>query len=250
MADDPSSEGTHRLAVVGHRVVVVVPFKDLASVPARGSGGASVVLISVLTALSLERIFFLLVTRPSLNRPCLSFAQMCVKPRNSNLSASGRHAPWLRSAAYRPNSISRVFSGQLATGFPRTARGAQRETARRPHGAGSPPGSRRRTAQQRPRALAGVSIGRPTGRTRSAGRRSRAAVIPMRAPRGAKRKEMTDINISSVPAGMPALGCCSGPEKLGTAKARDRAPGGQASRQRDGRAALPDARVRASETER
>jgi hypothetical protein len=26
------------------------------------------------------------------------------------------------------------------------------------------------------------------------------------APRGAKRKEMTDINISSVPAGMPALG--------------------------------------------
>jgi hypothetical protein len=28
---------------------------------------------------------------------------------------------------------------------------------------------------------------------------------------------MTDINISSVPAGMPALGCCSGLEKLGTA---------------------------------
>ena len=44
------------------------------------------------------------------------------------------------------------------------------------------------------------------------------------APRGAKRKEMRDINISSVPVGMPALGCCSGLEKLGTAKARDRAP--------------------------
>ena len=44
------------------------------------------------------------------------------------------------------------------------------------------------------------------------------------APRGAKRKEMTDINISSVPVGIPALGCCSGLEKLGTAKARDRAP--------------------------
>ena len=44
------------------------------------------------------------------------------------------------------------------------------------------------------------------------------------APRGAKRKEMTDINISSVLAGMPALGCCSGLEKLGTAEARDRAP--------------------------
>jgi hypothetical protein len=26
--DDPSSEGTHRLAVVGHRVVVVVPLQD------------------------------------------------------------------------------------------------------------------------------------------------------------------------------------------------------------------------------
>ena len=35
---------------------------------------------------------------------------------------------------------------------------------------------------------------------------------------------MTDINISSVPAGMPAPGCCSGPEELGTAEARDRAP--------------------------
>ena len=45
----------------------------------------------------------------------------------------------------------------------------------------------------------------------------------MPAPRGAKRKEMTDINISSVLAGMPAPGCCSGPEKLGTAEARDRA---------------------------
>jgi hypothetical protein len=61
---------------------------------------------------------------------------------------------------------------------------------------------------------------------------------------------MTDINISSVPVGMPALGCCSGLEKLGTAKARDRAPEVKRSRQRDGRAALPDARVRASETER
>ena len=70
------------------------------------------------------------------------------------------------------------------------------------------------------------------------------------APRGAKRKEMTDINISSVPVGMPALGCCSGLEKLGTAEARDRAPEVKRSRQCDGRAVLPDARVRASETER
>ena len=35
------------------------------------------------------------------------------------------------------------------------------------------------------------------------------------APRGAMRKEMTDDNISSVLAGMPALGRCSGLEKLG-----------------------------------
>ena len=34
--------------------------------------------------------------------------------------------------------------------------------------------------------------------------RDMAKAVP--APRGAKRKEMTDINISSVPAGMPDLG--------------------------------------------
>jgi len=43
---------------------------------------------------------------------------------------------------------------------------------------------------------------------------------------------------------------CSGPVKLGASRARDRAPRAEALRQRDGRAALPDARVRASETER
>ena len=35
------------------------------------------------------------------------------------------------------------------------------------------------------------------------------------APRGAMRKEMTDDNISSVPAGMPVLGRRGGLEKLG-----------------------------------
>jgi len=39
-------------------------------------------------------------------------------------------------------------------------------------------------------------------------------------------------------------------EKLGAIRARDRAPQGEAPRQRDGRAVLPDARARASETER
>jgi hypothetical protein len=43
---------------------------------------------------------------------------------------------------------------------------------------------------------------------------------------------------------------CSGSVKLGASRARDRVPRAEALRQRDGRAALPDARVRASETER
>lgn len=49
---------------------------------------------------------------------------------------------------------------------------------------------------------------------------------------------------------MSALVRCSGPAKLGASRARDRALRAEALRQRDGRAVLPDARVRASETER
>jgi hypothetical protein len=49
---------------------------------------------------------------------------------------------------------------------------------------------------------------------------------------------------------MPAPGRCSGPAKLGAAATRDRASAVKAPRQRDGRAALPDARARASETDR
>lgn len=49
---------------------------------------------------------------------------------------------------------------------------------------------------------------------------------------------------------MPAPGRCSDPAKLGAAATRDRASAAKAPRQRDGRAALPDARARASETER
>jgi hypothetical protein len=61
---------------------------------------------------------------------------------------------------------------------------------------------------------------------------------------------MQDDNISSVPAVMPAPGRCSGLVKLGTARGVESCAGGQASRQRDGRVVLPDARVRASKTER
>ena len=108
--DDPSSERAERRAVVGHRVVVVVPGQD-AGEPASLFGDRVMhpPRISVLTACSLARIFFLLVTRLSLNRPRLSFPQMCVKPRKSNVS--GLESPRLLSsrAANRPNSISRVF---------------------------------------------------------------------------------------------------------------------------------------------
>ena len=49
---------------------------------------------------------------------------------------------------------------------------------------------------------------------------------PMRvdgAPRGAVRKESKDERLSTVSAGMPAPGRCSGPAKLGAAAARDSA---------------------------
>jgi hypothetical protein len=54
----------------------------------------------------------------------------------------------------------------------------------------------------------------------------------------------------SVPAGMPALGRCSGPEKLGAAWAWNRTSWVRAPLQRSGRVVLPDIRVRASKTER
>lgn len=49
---------------------------------------------------------------------------------------------------------------------------------------------------------------------------------------------------------MPALGRCSGLEKLGAALAWNRTPWVRAPQQRSGRVVLPDARVRASKTER
>lgn len=53
-----------------------------------------------------------------------------------------------------------------------------------------------------------------------------------------------------VPVVMPALGRRSGLEKLGAAAAWKRARAARAPRQRSGAAVLPDAGVRASETER
>jgi len=71
------------------------------------------------------------------------------------------------------------------------------------------------------------------------------------APRGAMRKEMTDeqhlirTGWSAGPGLMQRPGEAGGQSRRGSARQRRERP-----RQRDGRAALPDARVRASETER
>jgi hypothetical protein len=48
---------------------------------------------------SFARSFFLLVTRLSVKRPFLAFAQMCVKPRNSNVSGFGKPRLALLAAA-------------------------------------------------------------------------------------------------------------------------------------------------------
>jgi len=77
-----------------------------------------------------------------------------------------------------------------------------------------------------------------------------ASVVVDRAPRGARRKEMTDIKHliragwNAGPGPMQRLGGAGDDRGAGSRA------GGQASRQRGGRAALPDARVRASKTER
>jgi hypothetical protein len=74
---------------------------------------------------------------------------------------------------------------------------------------------------------------------------------PRSAPRGAMRKEMTDeqhlirTGWSAGPGPMQRPGEAGGQSRRGSARRRRERP-----RQRDGRAALPDARVRASETER
>ena len=132
-----------------------------------------------LTEPSFARIFFLLVTRLSLNRPFLVFAHMCVKPRNSNVS--GFRSPRLArfSAAHRPNSISRVFSGSTPNRTPRACHEDQQGIARHRHDAQNPPRSRRRTAKgSRLLARDAAATARPTDRTRSEGRRSRATEKP------------------------------------------------------------------------
>ena len=75
-------------------------------------------------------------------------------------------------------------------------------------------------------------------------------VVVVAAPRGAMRKEMKDIK-HLVRAGWNAgPGLMQRPGEAGDGQGVESRARGQASRQRDGRAALPDARVRDSKTER
>jgi hypothetical protein len=60
---------------------------------------------------SFARIRFEIVTRLTQNRPFFGFSHMCVKPKKSNVSGLPKPRFPRRSAAYRPNSISRGLSG-------------------------------------------------------------------------------------------------------------------------------------------
>ena len=68
-------------------------------------------MISVFTCFSFARSRFLSVTRRTQNRPRLETAQMCVNPRNENVSGFPSPRAFLLGTAYRPNSISRVLPG-------------------------------------------------------------------------------------------------------------------------------------------
>jgi hypothetical protein len=59
----------------------------------------------------LARIRFEIVIRRTQNRPFFDVAQMCVKPRKSNVSGLPSPRAARFDAANRPNSISRVLSG-------------------------------------------------------------------------------------------------------------------------------------------
>ena len=65
------------------------------------------------TIFSLARIRLESVLRRTQNRPRLEVAQMCVNPRNANVSGLPSPRAARLRAACRPNSISRVFPGAV-----------------------------------------------------------------------------------------------------------------------------------------
>jgi len=62
-------------------------------------------MISVFTCFSFARSRFLSVTRRTQNRPRLVTAQMCVNPRNENVSGFPSPRAFLLGTAYRPNCL-------------------------------------------------------------------------------------------------------------------------------------------------
>ena len=97
-----------------------------ASAPARGWADAGVARARSLTSRSLARIRFEIVIRASLKRPFLVFAQMCVKPRNSNVSGLPR--PRARSSlGGEPPELdqARLLGVQLQARTSRAAREAR-----------------------------------------------------------------------------------------------------------------------------
>ena len=179
--DDPSAEGVERLDVVGHRVVVVVPAQD-AGEPASLLGDRAMHAPPHLglDRVSFARTRFLLVTRFSLNRPVPGLradvreTQKLERLRLTEPTrlALGRRTARTRSAAScrhpAPTELREPVAqiGQEPLGV-LTMLEAHHVVIGEPHD------------DHHPRARAAASTGRPTGRTRSAGRRSQAAAKPM-----------------------------------------------------------------------
>src|SRR5215472_1340879 len=77
--------------------------------PCSGTGSCRRCLSWSLTSFSFARIRFEIVIRLTWKRPVPVFAQMCVKPRKSNVSGFPAPRAARRTAANRPNSIRRVL---------------------------------------------------------------------------------------------------------------------------------------------
>ena len=121
-----------------------------------------------------ERRAHLLRTRDSLSskRPDRELAQMCVNPRNSNVSAGAVRAALDSGPANRPNSITRVFSSASSNANFASLCEVLPGTARRRLGARIRPRSHRRSARGSLALGRGAgATARPIGRTRNAGRR-------------------------------------------------------------------------------
>ena len=135
-------------------------------------------LSSSFRAFTFGHSFFLIVCLITVNFPVRVFPQICVKPRNVNVSGLPSPRSSRRSAAYRPNSIKRVFSGCSSSPNFRNLSFRSFKTAQHQICAGIPQWYHQQNAPQLHRhARAFVSIVEPTGRRRSASTRWKAAAM-------------------------------------------------------------------------